>query len=134
MRHAPGARLAVPRYDYICQNGHIVEVMHGVNDPGPARCERCGTEMRKLLSTPSIVFKGSGWAKKDRSTKPATKAKGTTDNEAKPSTSSDGQSTKSGTDSTGSGSSGSSTGSGSSGSSGGSGSSDSGSSGSDSDG
>lgn len=92
----------MPLYDYICTNGHITEVMHGVNDPGPAKCERCGAEMRKLLSTPAIVFKGSGWAKKDRSTKPASKAKDTTDSEAKSSASSDGQSTKSSSDSSGS--------------------------------
>jgi putative FmdB family regulatory protein len=84
----------MPLYDYICQNGHIVEVMHGVNDPGPASCARCGAEMRKLLSTPAIVFKGSGWAKKDRSSKPAAKPKGTADSEAKASASSDGKSNK----------------------------------------
>jgi putative FmdB family regulatory protein len=89
----------MPLYDYICENGHIVEVMHGVNDSGPQKCERCGAEMRKLLSTPAIVFKGSGWAKKDRSSKPAAKEKPATDSEAKPSTTSDGQSTKSATDS-----------------------------------
>jgi putative FmdB family regulatory protein len=95
----------MPLYDYICENGHIVEVMHGVNDSGPAKCDRCGAEMRKLLSTPAIVFKGSGWAKKDRSSKPAAREKPATDrpatdSEAKPSTTSDGQSAKSGTDST----------------------------------
>jgi putative FmdB family regulatory protein len=88
----------MPLYDYICENGHIVEVMHGVHDSGPAKCERCGAEMRKLLSTPAIVFKGSGWAKKDRSSKPAHKGKPATDSEAKPSTATDGQSAKSGTD------------------------------------
>ena len=97
----------MPLYDYICENGHIVEVMHGVNASGPAQCERCGSEMRKLLSTPAIVFKGSGWAKKDRSSKPAARDKPTTDSEAKPSTTSDGQSTKSATDSGGAGSTGS---------------------------
>jgi putative FmdB family regulatory protein len=90
----------MPLYDYVCEDGHIVEVMHGVNASGPAKCERCGAEMRKLLSTPAIVFKGSGWAKKDRSTKPATKDKPATDSEAKPSTTNDGQSSKSDTDST----------------------------------
>ncbi|HEY8135022.1 MAG TPA: FmdB family zinc ribbon protein [Candidatus Limnocylindrales bacterium] len=84
----------MPLYDYICDNGHIVEVMHGVNDSGPAKCERCGAEMRKLLSTPAIVFKGSGWAKKDRSSKPAPRDKPATDTEAKPSTATDGQSAK----------------------------------------
>lgn len=89
----------MPLYDYICDNGHITEVMHGVNDSGPAKCDRCGSDMRKLLSTPAIVFKGSGWAKKDRSSKPAAKDKPATDSEAKPSRTSDGQSAKSGTDS-----------------------------------
>ncbi|MEP7379569.1 MAG: FmdB family zinc ribbon protein [Chloroflexota bacterium] len=91
----------MPLYDYICTNGHITEVMHGVYDQGPATCGRCGAEMRKLLSTPAIVFKGSGWAKKDRSSKPVPKTTSATDHEAKSSSSSDAKSTKSGTDSAG---------------------------------
>ena len=59
--------------------------------------------MRKLLSTPAIVFKGSGWAKKDRSSKPAGKSKPTTDSETKPSTSADVQPAKQNTDKSGSG-------------------------------
>ncbi|MEP7361357.1 MAG: FmdB family zinc ribbon protein [Chloroflexota bacterium] len=81
----------MPLYDYMCTNGHVTEVMHGVNDSGPAQCPQCGAEMRKLMSTPAIVFKGSGWAKKDRSGKPATK-KSTTDTEAKPGASKDAKS------------------------------------------
>jgi putative FmdB family regulatory protein len=88
----------MPLYDYICEDGHMVEVMHGVNDSGPAKCDRCGAQMRKLLSTPAIVFRGSGWAKKDRSSKPAAKEKPAPDGEAKPSTATEGQSAKSGTD------------------------------------
>src|SRR3954470_14958379 len=67
----------MPLYDYQCQGcGHVVEVMHGVNDTGPQRCDRCGGSMRKLLSTPAIVFKGSGWAKKDaRTSRPSGAAK-----------------------------------------------------------
>ena len=56
----------MPLYDYECRNcGHRVEVLHGINDPGPTACERCGGTVRKLFSTPAIVFKGSGFAKKD---------------------------------------------------------------------
>jgi putative FmdB family regulatory protein len=75
----------MPLYDYACQQcGHAIEVMHGVNDTGPGTCDRCGGAMRKLLSTPAIVFKGSGWAKKDaRSARPSG-AKGATDNDADP--------------------------------------------------
>ena len=56
----------MPTYDYGCTIcGREVEVMHGVHGPGPASCEHCGGPMRKLLSAPTIHFKGSGWAKKD---------------------------------------------------------------------
>jgi len=56
----------MPLYDYACQKcGHIVEVIHGVHDSGPSSCPRCQGSMRKLLASPAIVFKGSGWAKKD---------------------------------------------------------------------
>jgi len=84
----------MPLYDYQCLScGHIVEVLRGVNDPGPQHCERCGGAMRKLMSAPAIVFKGSGWAKKDarsasdaRSAKPAGAANSATesDSDSKP--------------------------------------------------
>ena len=65
----------MPIYDYECRNcGHRVEVVHGVNHPGPTACERCGGTLRKLISPPAFVFRGSGWAKKDRSARPAAKA------------------------------------------------------------
>jgi putative FmdB family regulatory protein len=74
----------VPVYDYACtQCGRTVEVTHGVHAHGPSVCEVCGGQMRKLLSTPAIVFKGSGWAKKDaqaashaRNTQKSTSASG----------------------------------------------------------
>jgi putative FmdB family regulatory protein len=82
----------MPLYDYECRNcGHRVEVLHGVNDPGPQACEVCGGQMRKLLTSPAIVFKGSGWAKKDArdsakpASQPAAKSSGDGDG-AKPST------------------------------------------------
>jgi putative FmdB family regulatory protein len=56
----------VPIYDYVCGNcGERTEVMHPVHAPGPDSCLVCGGPLRKALSPPAIVFKGSGWAKKD---------------------------------------------------------------------
>lgn len=56
----------MPVYDYVCGScGHVVEVIHGISAPGPSACERCGGAMKRALSAPAIVFKGSGWAKKD---------------------------------------------------------------------
>ncbi|HVQ21775.1 MAG TPA: zinc ribbon domain-containing protein [Candidatus Saccharimonadia bacterium] len=58
----------MPIYDYACTVcGRVVEVVHGINGQGPASCETCGGPMKKLMSSPAVHFKGSGWAKKDRS-------------------------------------------------------------------
>ena len=66
----------MPLYDYRCTAcGREVEVMHGMNDGGPEACEACGGAMSKVLSSPAIHFKGSGWAKKDAAASTATKAK-----------------------------------------------------------
>ena len=61
----------MPIYDYACRVcGHVVEVIHGINDPGPNVCPNCGAvgSMHKRIVTSAVHFKGSGWAKKDRST------------------------------------------------------------------
>lgn len=59
----------MPIYEYVCTAcGHQLEVIHGVNDPGPGVCPNCGAEgeLKKAFAPPAIVFRGSGWAKKDR--------------------------------------------------------------------
>jgi len=61
----------VPIYDYTCARcGHLTEVIHGMRESGPRFCPSCGAEgtMRKGFAAPAVHFKGSGWAKKDRST------------------------------------------------------------------
>lgn len=60
----------MPIYDYVCAScRHLIEVIHGIHDAGPRFCPACGEEatMRKALVSPAVHFKGSGWAKKDRS-------------------------------------------------------------------
>ena len=60
----------MPAYDYICSRcGHRVEVVHGIHGYGPTVCPSCAAEgtMNKAFAPPVIHFKGSGWAKKDRS-------------------------------------------------------------------
>ena len=76
----------MPVYEYVCTVcGHPVEIMHSFTADGPKSCERCGSPMRKMVSTPAIVFKGSGWAKKDHrdkvhaSSKPVVTPAATTD-------------------------------------------------------
>ena len=60
--HAP----AVPTYDYQCRScGHTIEVIHAMTEDGPATCERCGGELRRVLYPTGIIFKGSGFYKTD---------------------------------------------------------------------
>jgi putative FmdB family regulatory protein len=59
----------MPIYDYVCGAcGVTTEVVHGIHDEGPRFCPVCGAKgrMKKAFAPPTIVFKGSGWAKKDR--------------------------------------------------------------------
>jgi putative FmdB family regulatory protein len=60
----------VPIYDYTCARcGRLTEVLHGIHEAGPRFCPNCGAEgtMRKGVTAAAVHFKGSGWAKKDRS-------------------------------------------------------------------
>jgi putative FmdB family regulatory protein len=60
----------MPIYDYLCSNcGQKTEFIHGIDAPAPRYCPACGAEgtLRKTFATPAVHFKGSGWAKKDRS-------------------------------------------------------------------
>jgi putative FmdB family regulatory protein len=75
----------VPIYDYVCSScKHRVEVIHGINVAGPHVCPNCGQEgtMRRAFSTPAVHFKGSGWAKKDRSSASGTRTKGSASSSA----------------------------------------------------
>ena len=57
----------MPIYDYRCSNcGHRAEILHGVHDDAARVCPECGGQMRKAITAPAVVFKGSGWAKVDR--------------------------------------------------------------------
>ena len=60
----------MPIYEYACTAcDHRADILHGINDPGPHFCPSCGREgtMKKVFAPPAIHYRGSGWAKKDRS-------------------------------------------------------------------
>jgi putative FmdB family regulatory protein len=58
----------MPTYDYACAAcGHRFEVVHGIHEHGPEACPNCGGgPVRRAFAPPTIMFKGSGWAKVDR--------------------------------------------------------------------
>jgi len=60
----------LPIYEYQCTScAHRFEVKQGIKDEPIKECVRCGKEVTKLISSPAIMFKGSGWYITDYSDK-----------------------------------------------------------------
>jgi putative FmdB family regulatory protein len=61
----------MPLYEYLCDAcGHKFEKIQKFSDPLETTCPKCGGTVHKLMSSPAIQFKGSGfyitdYAKKD---------------------------------------------------------------------
>lgn len=56
----------MPIYEYQCrQCNERQEIIQNFSDAPPAECTKCGGEMKKLISSPAIQFKGSGFYKTD---------------------------------------------------------------------
>jgi putative FmdB family regulatory protein len=52
----------VPIYEYKCKKcGHRFEAIQKVSDPPLSKCEKCKGRAERLVSSPAIQFKGSGW-------------------------------------------------------------------------
>jgi len=54
----------MPLYEYECESCHnrFERIIQKYSDPPPETCPACGKgPVRKLLSSPAIQFKGTGW-------------------------------------------------------------------------
>jgi putative FmdB family regulatory protein len=52
----------MPLYEYECEKcAHRFERIQKFSDPPVETCPNCSGAVRKLLSSPAIQFKGSGW-------------------------------------------------------------------------
>ena len=52
----------MPLYEYECEGcGEVFEVIQKFSDAPITVHEKCGGQVRRLLSAPSFHFKGSGW-------------------------------------------------------------------------
>ncbi len=52
----------MPLYEYKCLKcGSVLEVLQKFNEPHLKKCPTCGGLLKKVLSPPTIQFKGSGW-------------------------------------------------------------------------
>lgn len=81
----------MPLYEYQCkQCAERVEIIQRVSDPPYTHCPKCGGQMKKLISSPAIQFKGSGFYKTDYASKPASgETKGEKGKESKTETKTD---------------------------------------------
>lgn len=62
----------MPLYEYECLNcGVHYERIQKFSDAPLTQCEKCGGELRKVLSPPAIQFKGTGWYVSDYARKPS---------------------------------------------------------------
>ena len=60
----------MPIYEYQCEGcSYRFEVKQSIKDAPLTTCERCGKSLRRLISSPGIMFKGSGWYVTDYSNK-----------------------------------------------------------------
>ena len=52
----------MPLYEYECETcAHRFERIQKFSDPLLTNCPRCDGSVRKLVSSPAIQFKGTGW-------------------------------------------------------------------------
>ena len=52
----------MPIYEYECKKcAHRFEVIQKVSDAPLKKCEKCKGKAERLISSPAIQFKGSGW-------------------------------------------------------------------------
>jgi len=86
----------MPLYEYECTKcGERIEIIQKFSDPLYTHCPKCGGDVRKLISSAAIQFKGSGFYKTDYANKPAetkSESKGESKGESKTETKSDGKS------------------------------------------
>jgi putative FmdB family regulatory protein len=61
----------MPIYEYVCSRcGSHLEAVQKVSDPPLKKCRVCGGVLNKIISAPSIQFKGNGWYVTDYARKP----------------------------------------------------------------
>ncbi|MGV1048854.1 MAG: FmdB family zinc ribbon protein [Solirubrobacterales bacterium] len=55
----------MPIYEYKCENGHVFDVMQRMADEPLTECVECGAQAVRVLHSPAVHFKGSGFYNTD---------------------------------------------------------------------
>src|SRR5579871_4219047 len=60
---------AMPIYEYRCTKGHTFDAFQSITDEPLTKCEICGRPVVRVLHSPAVHFKGSGFYNTDYGTK-----------------------------------------------------------------
>jgi putative FmdB family regulatory protein len=60
---------SMPTYEYRCTKGHNFEVTQRMNDAPLTKCQICGRPVERVMHSPAVHFKGSGFYNTDYGTK-----------------------------------------------------------------
>ena len=55
----------MPIYEYKCENGHVFDVIQKMTDEALTECQECGAAAVRVLHSPAVHFKGSGFYNTD---------------------------------------------------------------------
>ena len=55
----------MPIYEYKCENGHVFDVIQKMVDEPLTECQECGAPAVRVLHSPAVHFKGSGFYNTD---------------------------------------------------------------------
>ena len=77
----------MPIYEYSCQKCGVVEVTQRITEKPLAKCPKCKSKVKKLISNTSFQLKGTGWYVTDYARK-GQNGEANSDNGSKPSSSS----------------------------------------------
>jgi putative FmdB family regulatory protein len=59
----------MPTYEYRCTKGHNFETFQSISEDPLTKCEVCGRPVVRVLHSPAVHFKGSGFYNTDYGTK-----------------------------------------------------------------
>lgn len=55
----------MPIYEYKCDSGHVFDVIQRMTDEALTECQECGAPAVRVLHSPAVHFKGSGFYNTD---------------------------------------------------------------------
>jgi len=94
----------MPTYEYRCTKGHTFDAFQSISDDPLTKCEVCGRPVVRVLHSPAVHFKGSGFYNTDYGTKKRQREKASSESSSS-SSSAEGASTSTASSSESSGSS-----------------------------